>query len=1106
MSFNVGDKKSVLFTGLSGFWHRFFKDAPDLEAYYQASEVYLGQVYLDLLSSVLSVAAVDTPIFNKEYWKLFTLLETELDIKAGAVEDENRYVYDMPGEIVNVDFLQNTILAPEILLERDLDFDVLDNDGLIRFHDDPFNAYQDVTGKWMPIPGLAWRTLRVAVGNAIQDTSTKMYRPTQSYFDTPAERGDTLRILAYRGDTLREGLTGSLANTSTLTYFYGADAGLCKVGDVIHIHAHSGGQGHVDDTWLGFYIVKETSTVEVDRVVLEPLTVPDKSFSSTTDLQWIQYRAIYFGVDALNNFVDYELDYYEGSKGVGPADNPYPLDLTGPVVYSIVRDVIEPDVIGVNVVFQGLPTSDFDPPALPTPVLTILGRRHIVPGSVLLRGYKVKREEGHRVNIVEGEDYSVDYLRGVIYQTQYWDEASLGKCDYQYKEEMFLSGAGDLEEYPVGNVRQLSFWVPEVQVDRFTLWYNFGSLLNRFDASSEAYKAFLMGIMYLYMTGPILQRIEAALNVAAEYPVVKQDGEILVSYDNGVNSSGIAANLDGISDEVTLLEAEHSFDEQDVGGFIVFSNPLSEANRGKFSILSINTSTNSALLKSTYGLVTETDVSWEISHTYTKQVVTDYTTYVFPFDAPVREDIIDSANWNSLTFEIFEPLTIAFLVTDYLEDPGWWHNKVIPPMLWPDTPTRRRRATTLLHEHIIGAEDDPLIGDPGLFIGADETGVVYQESIAPPVEHDINTIFTFPGVTVAMLAIGQYMPDAQVGETVYITNATYSVNNGSFTIDGVGGSGSWLTYDNGSAVLESPSTATATLDLPVPDYKPIHRHGVAFILFDRYLKMHMFYVEFYPDLELDEQFKSDLEELILVAKPSYTYPMVEPNEIFIDNVLLTDDFNFGSIAFDFTQAMTDGIDSGHLADNGLLIGDDNFPWTVGDMYKYEWDVGVTTPATYANPLPIGTIFTVPDIPTDAALLTLSLDAARADGKLPIEGRDYTVNWLREDPAGTPNPDAWQVETLTELTLPGGDPVAIDCVVSYAERLNGAYDTTLGWTPVNISGDNPWYIRLGALDPSSPSFTEDWAAIRTEFIDRPVQLTIEVEEPPLSGTFISYTYV
>ena len=100
MPLDIGDKYSTLFQGLSGFWQKFFKDAPDLEAYYQAAEIYLGQAYLDLLAAILNIGVVDTPIFNKEYWKLFAINENEVNFQQGESVAQDRYVYDMPGDIV----------------------------------------------------------------------------------------------------------------------------------------------------------------------------------------------------------------------------------------------------------------------------------------------------------------------------------------------------------------------------------------------------------------------------------------------------------------------------------------------------------------------------------------------------------------------------------------------------------------------------------------------------------------------------------------------------------------------------------------------------------------------------------------------------------------------------------------------------------------------------------------------------------------------------------------------------------------------------------------------------------------------------------------------
>lgn len=407
-------------------------------------------------------------------------------------------------------------------------------------------------------------------------------------------------------------------------------------------------------------------------------------------------------------------------------------------------------------------------------------------------------------------------------------------------------------------------------------------------------------------------------------------------------------------------------------------------------------------------MVTESPVDWVISHTYTKTVTTDRATYSFPYYVPIREDVMNSSNFNLLTFEAFEPLTVGFTVTDYLEDPTWWHNKIIPPTIWEDEPTTRRTVSNLLYEHVIGADDDSHIGDPGLYIGADEEGNVFT-----PTE---------------------------------------------------------------------PGTLTRV---------SLYRHNVAFFLFDQYLKMHMYYIEIDGDLELDDEFKTDLEELVLVAKPSYTYTIVEPNEAFIDDVILTDVFSIPEFGLHFGGDYDDGLDSLHLANNELKIGDTDFPWYIGDFFRYKNGLTETTASSYANPVPVGTIFTVPNIPSGAGLLNLVIDGTRTvDGDMMLEGRDYTVNWLAEDPPGTPNPDAWQVEILSEYNQPGVGPTdPISCTVWYAERLNGSYDTTLGWTPIHIGGLNPWYIRMGALDPSSPTFAAEWEALRTEYVDRPVQLTI-----------------
>lgn len=80
-------------------------------------------------------------------------------------------------------------------------------------------------------------------------------------------------------------------------------------------------------------------------------------------------------------------------------------------------------------------------------------------------------------------------------------------------------------------VRELAFWVPDAQFDRYDLYLNYGYLLNHFAPSSEAYRALLRGIMQYFVLGPTEQHLLSALNLILGLPVVRNDGEILQSVD-----------------------------------------------------------------------------------------------------------------------------------------------------------------------------------------------------------------------------------------------------------------------------------------------------------------------------------------------------------------------------------------------------------------------------------------------------------------------------------------------------------------------------------------------------------------------------------------------
>ncbi len=144
-------------------------------------------------------------------------------------------------------------------------------------------------------------------------------------------------------------------------------------------------------------------------------------------------------------------------------------------------------------------------------------------------------------DVVEGVDYTVNYEHGKIFALTTWiNSPGPFGVDYTWKEEVLpsvgvsprLAITGAIEESATTTrVLQIAAWCPDSLVDRRTLANNFGAFINRQSPSSDAYRAFLEGIFQLYILGPVLQRIESALNVVMNLPVVRDDGEVYQSLD-----------------------------------------------------------------------------------------------------------------------------------------------------------------------------------------------------------------------------------------------------------------------------------------------------------------------------------------------------------------------------------------------------------------------------------------------------------------------------------------------------------------------------------------------------------------------------------------------
>lgn len=395
--------------GLSDFWQRFFQEADQLDALYKGSAILVGQAYLDLLGNVLNVSLLDTPAFNKEYFRLVTLREDQIRYAQGS------WVYDITDGLVSFASLDNRVIEPTVSLENHLDYEV---DGTeVQFTLDP----TDPAGTGVPTSGYARRGLDVAVGGGFDDTARLSPWTTLSVF-----KGDTLRLLNIGTDPL----------------------------------------------------VQEKKSDH--KIVL------------------VREKALYVSTAT-----------------------PLTLDATAQK-FVILRTPASPDVTLEALTF----VSD----------IATLTHNRIVEGSV--RVYAKASADGG--DVVEGVDYDVDYERGLVHRKTSWTGSSVNKVNYSWMQEVLPSSGTEPRHATTGVIRsgtgtarviQMALWAPDALVDRRSLANNFGSLIGIESNSSESYRAFLRGIFQLYLLGPVFERIESALNVIMGLPVIRDDGEILVSVD-----------------------------------------------------------------------------------------------------------------------------------------------------------------------------------------------------------------------------------------------------------------------------------------------------------------------------------------------------------------------------------------------------------------------------------------------------------------------------------------------------------------------------------------------------------------------------------------------
>ena len=541
--------------GLADFWTAFFSDTQFTEAYFQAGQVMLGQLYLELLQEVLGTSLDHAPLFSKQYYRLFLIREDQLRFSEGRSTADDRYKYRPDEPVVSAPTLMNKVIAPTAYLFDQADYDV--EGGGLSFREHPFDAELfpvrsvPVTAPAMAVSplGTDWADAGVKAGDTLQyvlqsapavETVVRYVRGSRMMLDENLAgfgselRGRTasLRVMRTPFDSDQRGVVvpGSPSSAEVLS-------SLSLVSGTTTI-AHPGVMG----TWLGRYVY-----------------VNDAGAAENSGL----YR-----VNSVNVLA--------GTATIARPTNFVPT--AGAVSAVLLR--YGPDVTG-------------DTPA------TNLPHTYLTPGSISASGRRLTERVVDGIVypadglLIEGVDFAVNYETGRLSFLSAWDPASQARLNYRWRllvaredyagrlawsslasyvrgdavahgdgywvciVSSATAGSFELTEWvryelfrfdESIDVRELAAWAPDVLIDRNRLYINFGYLLGYRRPSSEQYRAFLKGASHLFLLGPSIARMRSALNVMAGLPVIRQDGERFKEYRSGyelLNDGGALAPLTG---------------------------------------------------------------------------------------------------------------------------------------------------------------------------------------------------------------------------------------------------------------------------------------------------------------------------------------------------------------------------------------------------------------------------------------------------------------------------------------------------------------------------------------------------------------------------------
>jgi hypothetical protein len=1075
------DPSKNFINALSSFWNAFFVDADELRAYYDGVQINLGQIYLEMLQTVLGTSLKDMPLFSRYYFKYLEVSRSSLYYIEGASPSEDLYAYT-PSDftLAGIDTLTNRVLAPTATLMRQLDFVV--SGGAVRFRRDvfdvdgagtaeplfPVRSVQEVAPATFTEPsGADWRAQGVRVGDFFR--LRVLGRGSPVYTRVTGVEGSVL-YLAESLPEFSQSFSSRRAMVSVMRTPYDAE----RVG--VMLPAHPSGVAPFAPTGASGRTLPGTKTVTIAsepfyRAAWAPLTAYNEGDVVEYSAALYRAKAAHSSTTAFDPMLWVSLP---GSYVFVSADeNPKNSGLcrcvstTGPILLLDRADDFTPTPTNKAVLTLVLYAGTYAAGAKPS---VLLPQTFIEPGTLYVvakRGHDayVVAPDGTPTtllagySVVEGLDYVVNYETGEITFLTGWYPPIPARANYTWAREIvsytYITPSATLFTFDVNHtVQRMAFWGTDVQADEEGLFNNFGYLLDFRRPTSEQYRTFLRGVAQLFMLGPALERFESAMNVMAEFPVVRDDGEVLLGYDSGLAATGSAGSLidtaqgrdgtlsasaatfssptanffetdlgarllilnGGVYDAYTVTEVLSSttaritpappssspcvwnyqhvaltsrfrdaggvylFQPEDTDGTIIVSGSNYSRNNGAFRIVAVDNPTT-VVLETPYGFDDETGLTWSVSRTNKQTVTTTRAAYDFPLRVAMRTDVKDPANFGYLKLRAFESLTEAFLVIDYVRDPTWWHDVVIPDdVLQLETEgTARRRVSTAFIPHVFNALDAATFGDLGMAYGVDDEATPGQQRRGPAIWFGANSVqLTYPaGVPMAR--------NLDVGQCLLIRTPHFE---GSYPILGVSSPGSGvdhtvLTLDRfppPGAALEVPPV---TLDVELPPL--LYRRTVAFVMMDRFLKYHAVQIRIDKDTPVPPGFIPDVLRLVTEAKPSHTYIYLNTLTEFEDSLRVLEEPVRLDLGLPLGESLF-GVDN--VLRYGLTDG-----VRYGDAFRY-----VDAPSITISTTP-GSVTTLPfaalsgDV--EYSLVKVRFDeATRVNGGLrrPAEGVDYLVDY------------------------------------------------------------------------------------------------------------------